>query len=128
MANIPGTNGSDTLTGTILADTIDGTLMHLAARDVTFTAVSRAPLAEIRRFIEGMAATRRVIRRNKKAATPGGVAAPGPRLRSRLPLRCARRQTPSSARRGRLGIHMRHVFGAAFTAGSVPHGRASRNP
>ncbi|MGO1078174.1 DUF899 domain-containing protein [Inquilinus sp. CA228] len=37
-----------------LADTIDGTLVHLAARDVTFAAVSRAPLAEIRRFQQRM--------------------------------------------------------------------------
>ncbi len=33
-----------------LADHVDGALAHLAARDVTFAAVSRAPLAEIRPF------------------------------------------------------------------------------
>ena len=33
-----------------LADHVDGTLVHLAARDVSFVAVSRAPLAQIREF------------------------------------------------------------------------------
>lgn len=33
-----------------MADHTDGMLVHLAARDVTFVAVSRAPLAEIERF------------------------------------------------------------------------------
>ena len=33
-----------------LADHFDGALPHLAARDVNFAAVSRAPLAEIRKF------------------------------------------------------------------------------
>jgi len=34
----------------LLADHIDGSLVHLAARDVTLVAVSRAPLAEIEAF------------------------------------------------------------------------------
>jgi predicted dithiol-disulfide oxidoreductase (DUF899 family) len=33
-----------------MADHTDGMLVHLAARDVTFVAISRAPLAEIQRF------------------------------------------------------------------------------
>ncbi|HLY53220.1 MAG TPA: thioredoxin family protein [Steroidobacteraceae bacterium] len=33
-----------------MADHTDGMLVHLAARDVTFIAISRAPLAEIERF------------------------------------------------------------------------------
>jgi predicted dithiol-disulfide oxidoreductase (DUF899 family) len=33
-----------------MADHVEGALPHLAARDVTFVAVSRAPLAEIERF------------------------------------------------------------------------------
>jgi len=37
-----------------LADHVDGTLAHLAARDVTFVAVSRAPLEEIRLFQQRM--------------------------------------------------------------------------
>ena len=37
-----------------LADHIDGALEHLAARDVTFVVVSRAPLAEIRPFQQRM--------------------------------------------------------------------------
>jgi predicted dithiol-disulfide oxidoreductase (DUF899 family) len=37
-----------------LADHIDGTLAHLAARDVTFVVVSRAPLAMIRAFQQRM--------------------------------------------------------------------------
>ncbi len=37
-----------------MADHIDGALPHLAARDVTFVVVSRAPLAEIRPFQERM--------------------------------------------------------------------------
>jgi predicted dithiol-disulfide oxidoreductase (DUF899 family) len=37
-----------------LADHIDGALPHLAARDVTFVVVSRAPLAEIRPFKQRM--------------------------------------------------------------------------
>jgi predicted dithiol-disulfide oxidoreductase (DUF899 family) len=38
----------------LLADTIDGTLVHLANRDVTLMAVSRAPLPEIERFKQRM--------------------------------------------------------------------------
>lgn len=37
-----------------MADHTDGMTVHLANRDVTFVAVSRAPLAEIRRFRERM--------------------------------------------------------------------------
>ncbi|MET0349557.1 MAG: DUF899 domain-containing protein [Rhizobacter sp.] len=37
-----------------MADHVEGMLPHLAARDTTFTAVSRAPLAEIERFRERM--------------------------------------------------------------------------
>ena len=37
-----------------MADHIDGMLVHLAHRDVTFVAVSRAPLAEIERFRQRM--------------------------------------------------------------------------
>lgn len=37
-----------------LADHIDGTLVHLAHRDVTFTAVSRAPLAHLETFKQRM--------------------------------------------------------------------------
>ena len=37
-----------------LADHFDGALPHLAARDVSFAAVSRAPLAEIEKFRERM--------------------------------------------------------------------------
>lgn len=37
-----------------MADHTDGMLIHLANRDVTFVAVSRAPLAEIARFRERM--------------------------------------------------------------------------
>jgi predicted dithiol-disulfide oxidoreductase (DUF899 family) len=37
-----------------MADHIDPTLIHLAARDVTFVAVSRAPLVEIERFRKRM--------------------------------------------------------------------------
>ena len=37
-----------------MADHNDGTTAHLAARDVTFLAISRAPLAEIERFRERM--------------------------------------------------------------------------
>jgi predicted dithiol-disulfide oxidoreductase (DUF899 family) len=37
-----------------MADHTDGMLLHLAARDVTFVAVSRAPLAEIERFRQRM--------------------------------------------------------------------------
>jgi predicted dithiol-disulfide oxidoreductase (DUF899 family) len=38
----------------ILCDHLDGSLAHLAARDVSFTAVSRAPYSEIRPFKERM--------------------------------------------------------------------------
>ncbi len=38
----------------LLADHIDGLLVHLAARDITLLAVSRAPLAEIEPFQERM--------------------------------------------------------------------------
>ena len=37
-----------------MADHIDGALPHLAQRDLTFLAVSRAPLVEIERFRERM--------------------------------------------------------------------------
>jgi predicted dithiol-disulfide oxidoreductase (DUF899 family) len=37
-----------------MADHTDGMLVHLAARDVTFVAISRAPLAEIERFRQRM--------------------------------------------------------------------------
>lgn len=37
-----------------LVDHVDGALVHLAARDVTFVVVSRAPLAEIRPFQQRM--------------------------------------------------------------------------
>ena len=37
-----------------MADHVDGALAHLAARDVTFVAVSRAPLADLLRFRERM--------------------------------------------------------------------------
>lgn len=37
-----------------MADHADGMIAHLAARDVTFVAVSRAPLAEIERFRQRM--------------------------------------------------------------------------
>ncbi len=37
-----------------MADHTDGALIHLAQRDVTFVAVSRAPLAEIERFRQRM--------------------------------------------------------------------------
>jgi len=37
-----------------IADQFDGMAVHLANRDVTFTAVSRAPLAEIEKFRERM--------------------------------------------------------------------------
>ena len=37
-----------------VADHLDGTVVHLAQRDVTFTAVSRAPFAKIARFKERM--------------------------------------------------------------------------
>lgn len=37
-----------------LADHFDGALPHLAARDVSFAAISRAPLAEIRKFQKRM--------------------------------------------------------------------------
>jgi predicted dithiol-disulfide oxidoreductase (DUF899 family) len=38
-----------------MADHTDGAIVHLAQRDVTFVAVSRAPLAEIERFRQRMA-------------------------------------------------------------------------
>jgi predicted dithiol-disulfide oxidoreductase (DUF899 family) len=37
-----------------MADHVDGTTLHLAQRDVSFVAISRAPLAEIERFRQRM--------------------------------------------------------------------------
>ena len=65
----------------LLADHFDGTVIHLAQRDVSFVVVSRAPLAQIEKFKRAWAGTSNGCRRT--AATSTSTITSPPRRRKR---------------------------------------------